>query len=206
LKGAEGWKRDPLEALRAGDRAPFEAFVQSETITFLAFFRRLGAGPTEAEDLVQETFLKLFRTVQTYQPSGRFAAYAFRVARNAWIDQKRRRASAPGAGAEGRAGAAAAAEEEDIPLAWAEAREGEAGPLERAERAEEAGRIRSAVQELNEGHRRVFELAVVEGLPYGEIAALLGIPEGTVKSRMHHALRKLRGRLEDSGESEGVAG
>jgi RNA polymerase sigma-70 factor (ECF subfamily) len=200
LKGGWDHEGDPLEALRTGDPTPFETFVETHTGTFLSFFRRHGAGPTEAEDLVQETFLKLFRNVHTYQPSGRFRAYAFRVARNAWVDRTRRRAGIPGGGHEGR-GARAEAHEEGV--GEVEALEPAIGPLDRLQRREEAGRVRAAVGELGEAHRSVFELAVVEGLPYGEIAALLEIPEGTVKSRMHHALRKLRGKLEPEPDPDG---
>ena len=84
--------RDPLAALAAGQTAPFEAFVAKEAGTLLGFFRRLGAGPGEAEDLVQETILKLFKGAKNYQPTGRFEAYAFRAARNVWIDTRRRAA------------------------------------------------------------------------------------------------------------------
>jgi len=84
--------RDPLAALAAGQPALFEAFVIAETGTLLGFFRRLGARPGEAEDLVQETILKLFRGAKNYQPSGRFESYAFRAAKNVWIDGRRRAA------------------------------------------------------------------------------------------------------------------
>ncbi|HJP01419.1 MAG TPA: RNA polymerase sigma factor [Planctomycetota bacterium] len=202
MTGCWDQERDPLEALRAGDPGPFEAFVETHTITFLGYFRRHGAGPGEAEDLVQETFLKLFRNVHSYQPTDRFAAYAFRVARNAWIDRQRRRATAPGGAREGSGGPTQDSGDEGggVP----ETRDLTIGPLERAQRREEADRIRWAVRELGEAHRSVFELAVIEGLPYCEISALLEIPEGTVKSRMHHALRKLRGMLE-SDSSGGPA-
>ena len=93
---------DPLVALREGDPGPFEAFVTSETGRFLGFFGRLGASRSEADDLVQETFLKLFRLASQhaagadYAAQGRFEAYAFRVARNVWIDRSRRRSVQPG--------------------------------------------------------------------------------------------------------------
>ena len=88
----EDWKAesDPLAALGSGDPKPFEAFVIRETTTFLAFFRRLGAQPGEAEDLTQDLALKLYRQAQTYRAEGRFGAYAFRVARNLWIDRVRK--------------------------------------------------------------------------------------------------------------------
>jgi len=187
LKGTWDFDRDPLVALREGDPAPFEAFVVDRGRAFLGFFRRLGAGSAEAEDLAQEVFLKLFRNASTYEPSGRFAAFAFRVARNAWIDRQRRRAARPrpfGAGRE-RQG-------EERPGPAPEPPSRGADPSERAERREEAARVRSALRRLPEHQRLVFELGVVQELSYREIASLLEIPEGTVKSRMFHAVRKLR--------------
>lgn len=194
MKGTWDSDRDPLVALQAGDPALFEAFVGRESSTFLSFFRRLGVGPSEAEDLVQEVFLKLFRHAATYQPSGRFEAFAFRIARNAWIDRSRRGAVRPrlvGAGrdADGEAGPAL-----DVPVEAP-------SPGAVAETREEAGRVSAALTQLSEGQRLVFELGVVQELGYSEIARLLEIPEGTVKSRMFHAVRKLRSLLEAAPET-----
>lgn len=192
MTGTWDSERDPLVALRGGDPAPFEAFVVAESSTFLAFFRRLGASSGEAEDLVQEVFLKLFRHADTYEPSGRFRAFAFRIARNAWIDRRRRLASAPRVAARGED---ASGEEAEEPLAREVA--SLPGPALIAERREEAGRVGAALGQLSEGHRLVFELGVVQELSYQEIARILEIPEGTVKSRMFHAVRKLRALLEE---------
>lgn len=182
MKSSWDEARDPLAALAAGDPGPFEAFVRDEAATFLGFFRRLGAPPGEAEDLVQEVFLKLFQHADSYRPTGRFEAFAFRVARNAWIDRRRRQAAAP-APAEGLAGAEADGPE---PVDAAE------GPGVALERREEAARLRAALAQLPEHHRLVFELGVFQERPYAEIAEVLGIPVGTVKSRMFHAVRRLR--------------
>ena len=176
---------DPLVALQNGDPEPFEAWVRQDASSFLAFFRRLGASRAESEDLAQEVFLKVFRNREHYQPTGRFRAFAFRIARNAWIDHRRRGSVRPPSATGG--------DDEDVrppvpdnaPL-----------PDEHASRREQAGRVRAALAQLSEGHRMVFELGIQQELPYSEISGLLGIPEGTVKSRMFHAVRKLREILE----------
>lgn len=187
MQGTWDTDRDPLEALAAGDSGPFEAFVHASLPTFLGFFRRLGADEPEAEDLVQEVYLKLFQSARTYFPSGRFAPFAFRVARNAWIDRRRRGAVQP---------RAAGGQEEgpvDPAAPGLEAHPGrEQAPGGRQEQREEAQRVRTALASLPEGQRLVFELGVVQELSYAEIGALLEIPEGTVKSRMFHAVRRLR--------------
>ena len=192
MKGTWDSDRDPLVALQAGNPGLYEDFVSLESTTFLAFFRRIGASRSEAEDLVQDVFLKMFRNVSTYQPSGRFEAYAFRVARNAWIDRQRRRAARPRLVGSGR-------DEEDERSLLETAAE-MPSPRLVAEQKEEAGRVQAALDHLSEGHRLVFELGVVQELAYSEISRLLEIPEGTVKSRMFHAVRKLREVLEGARE------
>jgi len=167
-----------------------------------AFYRRLGVTPSEAEDLVQEVFLKLFRHANTYQPSGRFQAFAFRIARNAWIDRNRRRATRPRL-VGGSASEDSDADEADELFLQEPATLPSPGAL--AERKEEAGRVESALAQLSEGQRLVFELGVVQELAYSEIARVLEIPEGTVKSRMFHAVRKLRSLLEGESATEGDA-
>lgn len=195
LKDSGNGASDPLVALREGDPGPFEAYVASETGRFLGFFGRLGAPRSEAEDLVQETFLKLFRLASQhaagadYAAQGRFDAYAFRVARNVWIDRSRRRAAQPP-----RTGEDAA----ELPIATDARRTASApqGPDAHLETAEESDRIRRAVDALPETHRLVFELGVIQELPYGEIGQALEIPVGTVKSRMFHAVKRVRAALE----------
>jgi len=186
--------QDPLAALRAGRPAPFEDFVRSETRTFLSYFVRLGASRAEAEDLAQETFLKLFRSAASsaatsYDVRGQFSGYAFRVARNVWIDRLRRtRGAGPGPAGD----LADAQVHTDHRLDRRPAAPDE-GMLQR----ESAQVVRDAVASLSEGHRAVFDLAVVEELPYQAIAEALEIPLGTVKSRMHSAVARVREALEE---------
>ena len=186
---------DPLAALQAGDLDPFDRFVHTETATFLGYFRRLGASADDAEDLTQELFLRLVRFAARYRPGQRFDAFCFRVARNAWIDFERRRAVRPKPAAGGTEDEHGPRPEDRV------ARPADVGP----EITEEAAKLLRGLAQLSPGHREVFELAVVQERPYPEVAELLGIPVGTVKSRMFHAARKLRELLEASptGTREG---
>lgn len=212
LKDSWDGENDPLAALREGRQGPFEAFVTAETRTFLGFFARLGATRSESEDLVQETFLKLFRTAAhetagldtgapthraRYDAKGQFTAYVFRIARNVWIDRSRKRMAAPrvfSADAWGDdAGAADTFSRDHRHDATVDDR-----PEASLERTEESNRVERAVAELNEAHRLVFELGVVQELPYSDVARSLDIPVGTVKSRMFNAVRKVRDALLES--------
>ena len=173
---------DPLVALREGDPGPFEAYVTSSRQPLPGFLRPTGSLAERADDLVQETFLKLFRLASQhasgadYAAQGRFDAYAFRVARNVWIDRSRRWAAQPRHSGQ---------DLTELPLATDARRETAAPPTAEAqlELEEESERVRQAVSALPETHRLVFELGVVQELPYGEIADALEIPVGTVVAR-----------------------
>jgi len=191
LKEPLDGEQDPLAALRAGHPGPFEAFVASHTSRLMAFFLRSGASPIEAEDLVQELFLKLFQQSQHYESQGRFFPYVLRVARNAWIDRVRRSSVR---------GAQSLAETEDRAgpgnVEWAQSREVDPGTS--AGRREQLATLRLAWSSLPEPQRLVFELGVLQERSYLEISEILDVPVGTVKSRMFYALRRLRGQAEAS--------
>jgi len=185
LKDSWDDERDPLAALRGGDREPFEQFVRSEAATLLRFFQRHGALLGEAEDLAQEVFLKLYRSAPTYRAQSRFSSYVLRVARNAWIDHRRRRAVRMEGPSLDEATDGNASLLELLPGSDPEVSRG-------AERLEERERVQAALAHLPESHSVVIELALVQQRPYARISELLGIPVGTVKSRIFHALRRLR--------------
>ena len=178
--------RDPLSALRDGDPTVFETFVETQSSSLVGFYRRLGAAPEEAEDLVQELFMRLFRGAATYRPRERFEAYCYRIARNAWIDRRRRSALRPVALSQ------VTPEDEHESRSAADPAP---AAMEQLAVREEAERLRAELAKLPEAQRLVFELGVVQELPYIEIASILGVPVGTVKSRMFHAVRKLREEL-----------
>jgi len=192
LKGSWDGDRDPLAALRRGDPRLLEAFVAAEAGSFLRFFRRLGASLHEAEDLVQEVFLKLYRSAPSYDPRSAFGAYALRVARNAWIDRRRRRGARPeGPPLEELEGGAARRGAAQFEVG--------ADPSLPSEQTEELRRVARAMASLSEAHAEVIELAILQALPYAQIAEVLDIPVGTVKSRVFNAVRNVRARLEQEG-------
>lgn len=184
MKGDWDADGDPLVALQNGDPSVFDAFVRSETPTFRGFFRRLGAAADEAEDLVQEVFVRLVRYAPRYRAQDRIEAFCFRTARNVWIDSRRSRGLRR-------------AESADTREELARVSDGAREPIEPLAEKEEAQRALRLLERLPEGQRMVFELGVIAERPYPEIAAELGIPVGTVKSRMFNAVRRLRDLLEE---------
>jgi RNA polymerase sigma-70 factor, ECF subfamily len=180
-----------MERFGAGDDEAFRMLVRRHQKPLLNFFWRRCYERTLAEDCVQEVFLRLVRHRGRWRPQAKFTTYLYRIAENLWIDRYRSRKAAPPM----------------ISLATpvsddgAELTDRVAGrdrvPEARAADHELGGHIRAAVERLTEEQRAVFDLAEVHGLKYAEIGARLGIPVGTVKSRMHAAMTKLRRLLEE---------
>ena len=178
----------------AGDPHAFEPLVARVLPRLLGYFRRLGADSALAEDCAQEVLLKVYRVRARYRPRARFVTYLFHIARNHWIDVYRHRkvgpttVSADAAGPEGEGRGLVA----DLPAKPSE-------PSEGLGRSELAVALEEAIGALGDEHREVFVLAQVESLKYEEIGRILGIPVGTVKSRMHTAVRQVREALSRRG-------
>jgi RNA polymerase sigma-70 factor (ECF subfamily) len=189
MKGSWDRERDPLVALGLAQPGLFEEFVRTEAATLIAFFQRLGGSRVEAEDLAQEVFFKLYRHATNYQPQGTFEAFAMRIARNAWIDRRRREAARVPARAFETLDAQPAGSREPTAPATE--------PDRRLVRRESRARLAQALTRLSVNHAIIFEMAVVQSMPYPEIARELDIPVGTVKSRVFHALRYLRAELSE---------
>ena len=180
----------------ADEPSAFEALVARVLPRLLGYFRHLGADRILAEDLAQDVFLKLYRGRRTYTQRARFTTYLLHVARNHWIDVYRHRrlgpivlstdAPASGLGEEGGSlGASLAGPSPD--------------PATRVDPSALKAWLEQALAQLEGGQREVFVLAHVHGLRYEEIAVVLEIPVGTVKSRVHTATRILRKALERLG-------
>lgn len=187
MRGTWDRDRDPLAALGRGRSDLFEEFVRAETPTLIGFFQRLGGSRAESEDLAQEVFVKLYRQAATYQPQGTFEAFALRIARNAWIDRRRRESA--------RVASRPFSQFEPGAEPWKLVESRGATPEGASVAREDRARIAAALKRLSANHALIFELAVVQARPYPEIAVELDIPVGTVKSRVFHALRQLRAAL-----------
>jgi len=164
-----------MRRLARGDRAAFAELVARHHAPLYRLFRRLGLDAHAAEDCVQDTFLRVLSAAPSYRPTAPFRGFLRRLARNALVDWTRRRKDA----------AVTLRDPHDPTLTEREAQATES-PLD----------VRAAVSRLSLKLRDVVQLSVYEGLSHAEVAQRLEIPEGTVKSRLHHALRRLREALE----------
>lgn len=180
---------DLLARFRDGDRSAFDDLVLAFHARLVQFFYRLCWDLGRSEDLTQNLFLKLLRSSARYRPEGKLATFIFRVATNLWIDHYR--AARP----RGRLYSL----DQAIVDGWEPAGT-QTGPADRVVAGEDRARLRAALEKLTEPHRLVFELAIYQELPYAEVGAILDIPVGTVKSRMHNAVKALRTLLDDAAE------
>ena len=168
-----------MMAVKGGDDRAFETLVEKHQRPLMNFFHRLGVNMSDAEDLAQQTFIKLYRNRKTYKPSAKFTTWLYLLARQTRVDEIRIRAK-----------------QEKVRVVLKRENEAlEAMPR----RAPEFGLrddLQRALARLDEAHRDVVVLGLVQELPYQEVGEILGIPVGTVKSRMFNALKLLRGYLE----------
>ena len=183
---AHGQPADPLVRFRDGDESAFQEILDEWGPVLLGFFERRTHDPELSEDLSQETFFRLFRHAHAYRPRGTFGAFLFQVARNLWIDSYRARRARINPTSLDRTNPRT-----EVPIGDTVASEGP-GPVQESEETEQSRRLHALVDRLPENQRMCVELAIFGQMPYDRVGSLLGIPEGTVKSRMHYAMRKLR--------------
>jgi RNA polymerase sigma-70 factor (ECF subfamily) len=186
---------DLMLRVRAGDDGAFTRLCERFFRPLAHFFHRLGADGSTAEDCAQEVFLKLYRSRLAYEPRAKFTTFLFSVARHHWIDVVRHRAVGPPTVSMDRE--SSEGEGDDA----IRDRVGAAGPRpeSRVTDRERDDAIRAAVEALPTEQREVFALAQEAGIKYQDVAEILGIPVGTVKSRMHAAFHALRDRLRRGG-------
>jgi RNA polymerase sigma-70 factor, ECF subfamily len=190
--GVETSDEQLMLAFRAGDARAFEALVRRHRGPVFHFILRFSGQRARAEDLLQETWLKVVRSAREYEPRAKFTTWLYTIARNLCVDSARKESYRQTESLE----APATARESDAGRPLGEALpDGGASP----ERGAHAARLRPllerALAELPEEQREVFVLREYSGIAFKEIAEVTGVPENTVKSRMRYALEGLRRRL-----------
>jgi RNA polymerase sigma-70 factor (ECF subfamily) len=177
-----------LTALRAGDPLALAALFDAHADKLYRLALSLLRDPVEAEDIVQETFVKLMTRLEQFEGRARLETWLYRVAYNASLDRLRRKRSDPLPDDEPEADA------ESVPMPqsfvdWS------ATPEAALLGAEAGAALEAAIQQLPESLRAVFLLRDVEGLSTEEAAEALGLSVAATKVRLHRARLALRERL-----------
>ena len=139
----------------------------------LYYLRRLAGSEDDAWDLLQETWISAFRSLPRLRDSRAFPAYLYRIARNCALVYLRRRG----------ADRLLIADDAEVPQAAAD--------IEPSFTAEDAAAVHAGLKRLSPAHREVLTLFFLQDLGIDQIASVLEIPPGTVKSRLYHAKREL---------------
>ncbi|MFO7871814.1 MAG: sigma-70 family RNA polymerase sigma factor [Kiritimatiellia bacterium] len=162
-----------MKRVRRGEEGAFADLIRRHQNSLVNFFMRMGVYDN-AKDLAQETFIRLFKYRKRYRKKAKFTTFLYLMARQVRIDYIRREARRKTA-------------MEDLAL------ESEIRHEQKPRRREGARiDIEETLAQLPEDTRSVIVMNMYQGLRYRDIAAALGVPIGTVKSRMFNGLRKLK--------------
>ena len=170
-----------------GDRASFELLVERYKHEIYNYLRRYLADDAMAEDAFQTTFIRVFQKSAQFDASRKFRPWLYGIATHQAIDLKRRskRRSFQSLDVQS---SSSDSRESTHAANIADYRQSTVDPLERAELR---SRMEAAIEEVGEPGRSALELVYLQGLPYRDAAEILDVPVGTVKSRVHSAIRKL---------------
>ena len=206
LFGGKGLKPLPLDELKKladeelmirygkGDAKSFEILLTRHERGIYNFIYRSTGSAERAEELAQDTFMRVIRTANKYQKKAKFTTWLYTIARNICIDEGRKQsrrhtvsldASVGDSDEEGRSYV------DNVMDTQAESGSG------RMVRDEFLARLKEGLAELPEEQREVFILRHYDGLKFREIAEMAGVSENTIKSRMRYALDVLRGYVAD---------
>lgn len=183
-----------MEAFRTGDSGAFEVLARRHSRALYNYLLRSVHNPARAEELLQDTLLRVIHSKHRYRRSAKFTTWVYTIARNLCVDESRRARFRdheslqarrfPGDDEEGRSLLSTMATD-DVPTDAA------------AEAPRLRGRLSGAIDRLPDDQREVFLMRQLAGMSFREIGDTVGAPENTVKSRMRYALEKLRQELAD---------
>ncbi len=175
-----------LAAFIAGDRQAFAALVERYQRDLYHFLARFLGNSASAEDVFQESFIQIFQSARQFEPGRTFRPWLFTIAANKARDHLRSRARKQAMPLHAAIDPHSADGNEYMDLM----RSVESSPTAHLEQEELQHRVQSAIQRLPEHLREVIVLAYFNQIPYKQIAEVLNVPLGTVKSRLHTAVEQ----------------
>lgn len=176
---------------RVGEEAAYRELIRRYERPLFSLLFRMVRDRELAEDLAQETFVKALNAIESYRPEFKFSSWIFKIANNAAIDHLRRREL----DTLSLEGSPQAETPEAIEATALQIGGRQESPLAEVEARELGGQIEAAIAQLRPEYRSCILLRHVEGRPYEEIAEILNLPLGTVKTYIHRARNELRQAL-----------
>ena len=169
-----------IQRIQSGDRRAFEELLDAYETRVYRLALRFTGNVADAEDVTQEIFLGIYKSLPNFRGASSLGTWIYRVAMNHCLEfrRKRRLESIP--------------YDEELTLATSDWRD---DPFAVAQKLELSSEVEAALSRLSPMHRDVIVLHELQGLTYQEVAATLDVPVGTVKSRLSNAFRKLRDSL-----------
>jgi len=172
-----------VQAVLKGDANAFEEIVRAYEKNVYNIALRMTSDREDALDISQESFLKAFHSLHTFRGDGKFSVWLYRIVSNTCLDFLRSRAR--------RSELSLNVEDENGETAEQEIRDDTLSPERLYERKLTREALRDGLMRLPEDQRKILLLREIQGLSYEEIAEVLSLESGTVKSRIYRARRKL---------------
>lgn len=197
------YENEVIKTVLSGNTRAFETLVNTYSKTVYNLALRMTGSPEDAADMTQETFIKAFKSLNTFRGDSKFSVWLYRIASNVCLDFLRSKSK--------KQEVSLTAEEEDEELDIPDL---SSLPEEKLMRSLTKDAVRRGLEALPEEYRSILILREINGLSYGEIGEVLSLEEGTVKSRIFRARKKLcafllkDGNIPDSlasNETEGGA-
>ncbi|HUW61387.1 MAG TPA: sigma-70 family RNA polymerase sigma factor [Candidatus Bathyarchaeia archaeon] len=182
-----------VDRARSGDADAFAALVRRYERPLYAYARRMLRSADEAEDVFQETFLRVHLHLDRFREGAPFRPWLYQIATNLCRDRQRWWRRRPQVSLDSARGG-----QPDAPTYADTLAAPDPGPDRLAREAEAAERLENAVARLPVKQRAVFLMARYDGLSYDEISKILSIPVGTVKSRMNTAVNSLLAAIQET--------
>lgn len=177
-----------IERASGGDPEAFNRLMEQHERRMYAVALRMCANREDAQDCLQEAMLRVYRAIGSFKGESSFSTWVYRITMNTCLDELRRRKNKQSASLD-----------DLLDEGWAPA-DDRSSPEKHAMRAETARTLRQTIQELPEDMRAAVVLRDIQGYTYEEIAQILDINVGTIKSRISRGREKLREKLREKPE------
>jgi len=181
---------DLVDRARAGDREAVAQLLERYQRRLLGVLVGMVRNPEDAREILQETFIRVFRNLENFKGDSSFYTWVYRIAMNLAIDYQRRDSKRPSVEFDEGIGR----DEESVGDGSAHLG---VNPFDSMRSRELGQKIFEAIESLTPDHRAVIILREIDGLSYEEISEILQCSMGTVMSRLHYARKKLQARLHE---------